>query len=125
MPKHIHSLDTFWGASLASPFWQELLEYSQPGQIFEKGLSAGPVWYNILEHSYMLDTVYQLVQRMFKTHSQPGEILRKVYQLVQFDRKYQDTLTAWTHFKGRLSASSVCQQMPEQTHSLDILREDY
>jgi len=58
-----------------------------------------------------------------RSYSHTGHIFREHCQPVQIGRKYQNTLTAWTHFQRALSASPDWQEMPGHTHSLDTFSE--
>jgi len=153
MPGHTHTLDTFWESTVSqSTLAGNARPHSQPGHIlrehcqpvhferkcqatltpwthFERALSASPVWQEMPGHTHTLDTFWEstvsqsTLAENARPHSQPGHILREHCQPVQFERKCQATLTAWTHFERALSASPLWQKMPGHTHTLDTFWE--
>jgi len=154
MPGHTHILDTFWESTVSQSTLAEnarphslsghiLREHCQPVHFerncqatltawthFERALSASPVWQEMPGHTHPLDTFWETTVSQStlagntRPHSQPEHILRDHGQPVHFGRKYQATLTAWTHLERPQSDSPVWQgNARPHSHPGHILRE--
>jgi len=106
---HTHFLDTFWESTISQ---SSLIKNARPDQT------------HIL-NTFWESTVSQgILAGNTRWYSQPRHILRELCQPLQFGRKRQGILTYWTHFERALSATSVWQEMPDHTHSLDTFWEN-